>query len=410
MIEERSILLVNGKVITPFMTVEPGFVEFRGRQIQRVAHMKDFPQDISAQVIDVGGYVVAPGCIDIHVHGGGGYDLMDGTPGAILGMAAAHARGGTTALLPSTVTGPLDDTLDAIENVGEAKRLAARGQGPRGARILGIHLEGPYLSPGMCGAQDPKYIKPARREEYSRILEKDREIVRVTLAPEVEGTPDFARELRRRGVLLSVGHSDATYDDMLAALAAGYTHITHLYSAMSTVRRINAFRVAGVLEAAFLHDEFTVELIADGRHLPASLLKLAYKIKGPGRIALITDAMRAAGMPEGEYHLGGKGVGQKVIVEDGVAKLPDRSAFAGSVATANRLIKTMVTLAEVPLACAIQMASYTPAVIIGKASRKGSLDPGKDADIVVLDSDFNVKLTVVEGEIVYSDMDGIGAE
>jgi N-acetylglucosamine-6-phosphate deacetylase len=212
----------------------------------------------------------------------------------------------------------------------------------------------------------------------------------------------MGRVLRERGVLPSIAHTDAIYEEAKEAFEAGYTHITHLYSAMSTVSRRNAFRYAGVLESAYLIDDMTVEIIADGVHLPKPLLQFVYKFKGSKKTALCTDAMRGAGMPDGESILGSLKNGQRVIIEDGVAKMPDRTAFAGSVATTDRLVRTMVEVAEVPLVDAVCMMTQTPAEIIGVADRKGSLEAGKDADIVIFDEGIRVYYTISEGTIIYS--------
>lgn len=222
--------------------------------------------------------------------------------------------------------------------------------------------------------------------------------------PELEGALEFGRFIKSRGILPSIGHSDAIYEQVLEAYENGFTHITHLYSGMSGVHRRNAYRYAGVIESAYLIDDMTVEMIADGIHLPPCLLQLIYKIKGPSNIALVTDSMRAAGMPEGESILGSLKDGQKVIVEDGVAKLLDRSAFAGSVATTDRLVWTVVYQAGIPLIDAIRMMTITPAEIIGVGSKKGSLVEGKDADIVIFDNDINIKMTIVEGQMVHTNM------
>jgi N-acetylglucosamine-6-phosphate deacetylase len=207
--------------------------------------------------------------------------------------------------------------------------------------------------------------------------------------------------LRSKGILAAIAHTDAIYEEVLQAVEAGYKHVTHLYSAMSGVTRRNALRYAGVIESAFLLDELTVEIIADGIHLPPALLKLIYKIKGADKIALITDAMRAAGMPEGESILGSKQNGLKVIVEDNVAKLPDRSSFAGSVATADRLVRNMINLAGVPLCDAVKMITATPATIIGVENKKGTLETGKDADLVIFDESIIVQATMVMGKWLY---------
>lgn len=377
-------------------------IEVRGSKIANVLPCQEIKGGGRHRMIDCKGFFACPGFIDIHVHGGGGSDLMDGSEEAILNMSEAHARHGTTTMVPSTLTSSMEDLFTALDNMKKVRSLVP-GVDYAGARIAGIHLEGPYFSPAMCGAQDPRYIKTPEPAEYGEILDYSDDIIRVSAAPELPGALELGRELRRRGILASMGHSDAIFDMVPEAIEAGYSHITHLYSAMSTVRRVQVFRHAGLVEAGLLLDELTVEIIADGKHLPPALLKLIYKCKGPDNIALVTDAMRAAGMPEGKYILGGLRDGQEVIVEDGVARLLDGSAFAGSVATTNRLVRTMVVLAEVGLRDAIRMATTTPASIIGISRSKGRLSPGMDADIVVFDRDINVVMTMVEGRIVYRD-------
>lgn len=399
----NRLVLTNGKVITPYRVIPHGGVVIEGRVIAGVFSLDEtgvVPD--GAKVVDVGGRVIAPGFVDIHVHGGGGAELMEGDPQAPSAMACAHARGGTTAIVPSTFASSMEDLYRVLDNIKAAREEADSG---KGARILGIHLEGPYLSPEQVGAMNPRLLRRPDPEEYLPLLERYPEIIRITAAPELPGGPALGRELKRRGILASIGHSNATYDEVTQAVEAGYSHITHLYSATSGVKRINAYRVAGVIESALLLDELTVEAIGDGKHLPASLLKLIYKAKGPERMALITDAMKASGLPEGEYFVGSPEDGQRVIVEDGVAKLPDRSAFAGSVATMAMVVGTAVRLAEIPLPDAVRMASATPARIVGAGRTKGSLTEGKDADIVVFDEDdIKIRLTMVEGRIVYDDI------
>jgi N-acetylglucosamine-6-phosphate deacetylase len=252
------------------------------------------------------------------------------------------------------------------------------------------------------GAQDPRFIRDPNPEEYKEILASTTHIKRWSAAPELKGALEFGKYMKSKGVLPAVAHTDAIYEDVVVAFENGYSLATHLYSAMSGVTRRNAFRYAGVIEAAFIIDEMDVEIIADGVHLPPPLLKLVYKIKGAERTALITDAMRAAGMPPGESTLGSLHNGLKVIVEDGVAKLPDRSSFAGSVATADRLVRTVTTTADIPLVDAIRMMSSTPARILGVQDKKGTLAAGKDADVVIFDKDIRIETTIVKGKVVYS--------
>ncbi len=271
----------------------------------------------------------------------------------------------------------------------------------KGAQFLGMHLEGPYFAMNQHGAQDPRYIRNPDPSEYREILSRSSCIKRWSAAPELDGAIVFGRYLKSKGILPAIAHTDAIYEDVIKAYDVGYTLATHLYSGMSGVTRRNAFRYAGVIESAYIIDEMDVEIIADGIHLPAPLLKLVYKIKGTQRTALITDAMRAAGTNVKESVLGNIDNGLKVIVEDNVAKLPDRSSFAGSIATADRLIRTMISMAEVSLTDAIKMITSTPAQILEISDKKGSLTAGKDADIVIFDSNINITMTMIKGKIVY---------
>ncbi len=388
--------IINGTLITPYRYIRAGTVVMQDGVILGV-HERDVDVP-DATTLNAGGQYVAPGFIDIHVHGGGGHDFMDGTEEAFLKIAELHARYGTTALVPTTLTAEKEDLLQTLD-VYERANL----KNSRGATFLGIHLEGPYFAQSQRGAQDPRYIRNPDPKEYEEILAYSPSIVRWSAAPELPGAIPFGRRLREKGILAAVAHTDAIYEDVLLAYENGYSLATHLYSAMSGVTRRNAFRYAGVIESAFLLD-MDVEIIADGVHLPAPLLKLVYKIKGADRTALITDAMRAAGMPEGVSTLGSLKNGLTVIVEDGVAKLPDRTAFAGSVATTNQLVRNMVQMADVSLLDAVRMASTTPARIMGVDSRKGVLAPGKDADLVIFDENITIDTTIINGKIVYSKM------
>lgn len=387
--------------MTPFRAIRNGTVVIDGGQIVGV---HEGPVNVPDAVeIDAKEQFVAPGFIDIHVHGGGGFDFMDGTEEAFLEIAELHARYGTTALVPTTLTAEKEDLLQTLDVYEKANQSNTQG-----AAFLGIHLEGPYFALSQRGAQDPRYIRNPDPLEYEEILNHSSSIVRWSAAPELPGAIAFGQRLRQKGIIAAIAHTDALYDDVLTAYENGYSLVTHLYSAMSGVTRRNAFRYAGVIESAFLLD-LDVEIIGDGIHLPPPLLKLVYKIKGADRTVLITDAMRAAGMPEGESTLGSLKNGLKVIVEDGVAKLTDRTAFAGSVATMNHLVQNIVQLADVPLLEAVRMASTTPARIMGIDYRKGSLAKGKDADIVLFDQNFTVGTTMIQGKIVYS-KDGLSSE
>lgn len=357
------------------------------------------PETECERIIDAGGMYVCAGFIDLHLHGGDGCDFMDGTPEAFRRIAAFHARHGTTSMCPTTLSGNIDELLRVFETYAAEKKRAS--DAPTGADFIGLHLEGPYFALSQKGAQDERYVHPLLREEYLRLLDACPDIVRWSAAPELDEGWEFVHELKRRGILASAGHTDADCRTMLSAAREGYTHMTHFYSCMKSVERIHGIRVAGAVEAAYLDDAITVEVIADGMHLPHELLKLVYKEKGAGRTALITDAMRGAGLPEGaQTLLGSLENGTPAFIRDGVAWLPSGEAFAGSVATTDRLVRNML-LSGVPLADAVKMSSETPAKLIG-CNRKGRLDIGLDADIVMFDENVEIVRTFVRGKEIYT--------
>jgi N-acetylglucosamine-6-phosphate deacetylase len=382
--------IVNARLVLGQEIVRGPSVYYDERSIRAVtAEVLPFDAEIDAQ-----GLYLSPGFIDIHSHGGGDADFMDGTPEAFLQAARMHALHGTTTLIPTATSGSRAEMLLMSSVFEKACR-----ENTQGADLPGLHLEGPYFSMAQCGAQDPRFVRAPRPEEYLQILDAGAHILRWSAAPELPGALDFGRELTRRGILAAIGHTDADYDQVAAAVHAGYRHVTHLYSCMSTVHRRNAYRFAGVLESAYLLDDLTVEIIADGVHLPAPLLQFVYRFKGPDRIALVTDSMRGAGMPDGLSILGSRKNGQQVLIEDGVAKLMDRSAFAGSVATTDRLVRTMMRLGGATLADAVKMATETPARIMHLTDR-GALREGLRADLVLFDEEIQIHRTIVGGKTV----------
>lgn len=390
-----KVKIYNGQIITPLRIIPNGTILIEDGVIVAVEEGNIEVDNVVS--IDANGNYISPGFIDIHVHGGGGADFMDGDLASFLKVAETHAKYGTTAMMPTTLTSEKQDLLKTFEIYEQAL-----SSNTKGAQFVGLHLEGPYFAMSQKGAQDPRYIRNPDPQEYKEILSSYSHLIkRWSAAPELPGSTDFGECLQKYGVLASIAHSDAVYEDVVPAFENGFKLATHFYSGMSGVTRRNAHRYAGVVESAYLIDDMDVEAIADGVHLPAPFLKLIYKIKGPEHIALVTDAMRGAGMPEGESVLGGLRDGLKVIIEEGVAKLPDRTAFAGSVATCDRLVRSMLNLADVPLVKAIQMMATTPARILGLEKQKGILAKGKDADIVVFDKNINVKTTIVGGRVIY---------
>ncbi len=395
----KKIKIINGHIITPYRIIKNGVLLISGDKIELVSEVDVETTD--HEIIDAKGNYVSPGFIDMHIHGGGGHDFMDGTEEAYLKIAEIHAAYGTTAMAPTTLTCAKEDLLKAVDLY-----RSVQSKNTKGAQFIGLHLEGPYFALSQSGAQDPRYIRNPDVEEYKQIIAHAKgDIKRWSVAPELPGAVDMGKYLKANGIIAAIAHTDAIYEEVLEAVENGYTLATHLYSAMSTISRRNTYRYAGVIESAFIIDAMDVEVIGDGIHVPPPLLKLVYKIKGPDRIALITDAMRAAGMPEGDSILGNKENGLKVIVENGVAKMPDGSSFAGSVATTDRLVRTMVQMADIPLIDAVRMISKTPATIMGVEGSKGSLAAGKDADVLIFDENINIKITIVNGNIVYRSSD-----
>ena len=345
--------------------------------------------------VDAEGNYIIPGLIDIHTHGSGNFDFMDCTPEACQGISREHARHGCTLLFPTTLAsdpGELFRFLDVYDKVKGHEEGAAFG---------GLHLEGPYFAYAFRGAQDPKYLKDPDPDEYLPILERCRDIKRWSVAPELPGGLEMGRTLASRGIVASIAHTDAIYEDVVEAWKAGYSLITHFYSCMNGVTRRNAFRFAGCIEAGYLIEDLALEVIGDGIHVPIPLLQLIMKNKSLDKIVLCTDSMRGAGMPEGTTSiLGSLAKGQEVILEDGVAKMPDRTCFAGSTCTTERLVRTLCE-AGASLPDAVAMASENPARMMGFGDRKGSISKGHDADIAILGKDFSVKRTYVAGKRVY---------
>lgn len=383
---------INARLILCDGVIKNGFLKECDGKIDLLGNMDDCLIS-EGEVIDCAGRYLSPGFIDIHSHGGGNHDFMDGETEDILAAARTHLSYGTTGILPTTLTSSDDDLFKTIRNYKEACTVKTNMP-----HLLGLHLEGPYFDPLEKGAQDNRYIRNPNPQHYMKVLEyADGTIRRWSLAPELPGALEMADRLAGTGIMLAAGHTAATYEQMKEAFDHGVRHLTHLYSGMSTITRRAGFRVLGAVESAYLIDGLTVELIADGMHLPPALLRLILKCKAHHEICVCTDSMRGAGMPEGPSVLGPRIGGQDVIIEDGIAKMPDRSCFAGSVATADRLVRVLVYEAGLSVWEAVKMASLNPAQFIGCAKQKGSLEVGKDADIVLFDEDIKVSEVYVSG-------------
>ena len=360
-----------------------GFVYVSGGKIAAITK-EDRAAD---EFYDFTSQYLSAGFIDIHTHGGGGHAFLNSTTKDVVAACNFHLQHGTTSIVPTISAADFSAMKDAVRTVSAAKK-----DGALKSNILGAHLEGPYISRNQCGAQYPGVITPPVKADYTALIDEyGKDIVRWTYAPENDYLGEFCRYLTEHGIVASAGHTDAKYEDMTLAIDSGCNLITHLYSCTSTVTREKGFRSLGVIETAFLHDELFVEIIADGKHLPPELIKLILKIKGTDKVALVTDSLDIAGTDIKE----GVMSNTEFIVEDGVCKLKDRSAFAGSVATADTLIKTLIGECGVALPVAVKMLTRVPAEILNV--NKGKIEIGKDADLIVFDDEIKIKDVFVGG-------------
>ena len=377
--------IINGRILTPEGWLEGGSVIIDGNKIKAVSN-SDL-HIVDAEIIDAKGCYVVPGGIEMHVHGGGGRDFMEGSEEAFRVAIKAHMKHGTTAIFPTLSS----STVPMIEAACETcEKLMAEENSP----VLGLHLEGPYFNPKQAGAQIPEWIKPPVAEEYEPLLDKYPCIKRWDEAPELPGSAEFIKSCRKHGVVAAIGHTRATYEDVVAGHDAGMSHATHFYNAMPVVYKEHEFKVPGTVESVYAMQDMTVEVIADGLHVPPVMLKVLHKIKGVEHTALITDSLAYAAS-EGDVS-----AEPRVIMEDGVCKLADRSVLAGSIATMDTLIRTCIQKANIPMEDTFRMASETPAKIMGVFDRKGSIEEGKDADIIVFDKDINLTYVMQMGNEV----------
>jgi N-acetylglucosamine-6-phosphate deacetylase len=371
--------LMNGKIIH-----QEGIYENKvlliDEKIKAIVDIKDFKEETALEVIDAMGNYIAPGFIDIHIHGSKGSDTMDGTIEALKIISNTIMNYGTTGFLPTTMTMDIPSIYTALDTVKKSLEMNIDG-----AQILGVHLEGPFINEKFRGAQRGDCIlKPdyAYIEDYIDIIKI------ITMAPEIEGSIDFIEAIKKESdIALSIGHSGASYEEAMEAIEAGISHCTHVFNAMTPLHH----RDPGVVAAAF-NSDITCELIADKIHVHPELFKLLFKIKGEDKLVLVTDAIRASCMKDGNYDLGGQGV----QVREGKARLANGS-LAGSLLTLNVALKNFIEATDVPIHQAIKLVSLNPARVIGIDDKKGSIEIGKDADIILFDENINVKMVFIAG-------------
>jgi len=390
----KRLALVNGRIILPDSIVEGSSLLVEDGIILGIATGDELGSGIER--FDVGGRLIAPGLVDIHTHGALGHSFNEPSESAWQTITAENARRGITSILATMVAAPLPDLLASL---GFAREWIRKGglpeaRTPGQSQVLGVHLESPYIDPDQCGALDPASLRLPSDGSVAALLDFSDVLKIFVLAPELPGALALVADLVAAGILPAAGHSSAKDEDVSAAMELGLSHVTHIWSAMSSVIREGPWRRPGLLEAALAFDGLTVEMIADNRHLPPTLMKLAWKCIGAKRLCAISDACSGAGLPEGStYSLGA----MVFEVRGSVGQSLDHRVFGGSTTLLNQELPILTKVLGIPLCEALRMASLTPATVIGAASRKGSLEAGKDADLAVFDDDFNAWRTMIRG-------------
>jgi N-acetylglucosamine-6-phosphate deacetylase len=389
-------LFFGAQLVLPDRLIQDGWLLIEGTSI---AALGTGPLPTHGRRVDLHGAFLAPGFVDLHVHGGAGADFMDGTATAFRTVCQAHTRHGTTALLPTTTAADREHLLRFLQVCRDLK-----GEATGGSTILGAHFYGPYFAHDARGCHPGKPICQPETANYAPYLEFADCIATATVAPELPGAEAFVRACRRSGIRCNAGHSHATFAQVETALEWGVRHVDHLYCAMSDRARLRQTQTypmrGGLMEATLYFDELTTEVIADGKHLSRELLLLAHKCKGPHRLALVTDSNRALDMPNGDYIFGPIDAGEPIIRRDGVGLMPDNKALASGVMGMDEGVRTFYRMTGVPLHEVVRMASLTPARIAGFDRELGSLEVGKRADLVVLNGNLEVREVYIGGQLV----------
>ncbi len=383
-------LVLKDKVIDGYLGIKDGKIS--GISKSRPTMVKD------EAFLDFQGNYIMPGFVDTHTHGSGGFDFMDGSEADIVGAARSHARFGTTTCLPTALTSSDDEMVTFLKNLDSVHRMQISGKLGDCAKMPGTHLEGPYFDMVEKGAQDPRYIRDPEPEHYNMLLEAGNGLIRRwSVAPERPGAIEFIDTMVKQGIEVSAAHTAATYDEVSRAYDHGLNLLTHFYSGMSTISRRGGFRVLGTVESGYLIDGMNIELICDGSHLPPDLLRMIFKLKSHDRIIACSDSMRGAGMPDGPSVLGPRNNGTACIIEDGIAKMPDRTCFAGSVATGDRLARTLHCTLGMNMDEVSRILCLQPARLAGLDREVGSIEVGKAADLVVCNDSIEIKNVYIDG-------------
>lgn len=384
---QSTYILNNVKIITPFRIVDPGFIMVSKKKIVNMGTITDFIPPTDIPVFNLNGFTVTPGFVDLLVHGGNGSGFADDDEGAISSISDFFFQHGTTGLLASLFS----KKMALLKK--DMVRIADYIESHKDTNVWGIHMEGPFINPKIKGAHKLEYLWESSVDTWNELNESSRGHIKImTISPEIPGNIDVIRTAASQGVVPSIGHTLAMYDDIEKAIDNGAAHVTHMFNAMRPFHH----REAGIMVAALLKKELKVELIADGIHVHPVVMRLLHNIKGSGGIILVTDAIRASGMPDGEYHF----MDQKIIVKHKRAFL-ENGTLAGSTLTMEEAVRTMVRNVGVPITDAVRMASLNGAKVLGVEQRKGILAVGKDADLVIMDDDFNVHATIYEGKLKY---------
>ncbi len=388
-------IIKNGNIVTNTGVIEKADVLIDGNRFVAPGTVL---QDET--VIDASDLYVCPGFVDIHTHGGGSGDFMDAEADAFDNAIRFHSQSGTTSLVATSVTAPVEQITKMLSIVRQHKACPSLP-----CRILGAHIEGPYISLKHKGAQPEQFLRIPARDSYQFILDNRDCIKTVTIAPELDGAAEMTAALTKAGIVVCGGHDDGDKPSIMPVIEAGLSHCTHLWCTMSTVSMRDGVRNVGLCELGLTDDRLTVEFIADNHHITPDMVKLICKCKSADKLCIVSDCLRAGGMPVSDtlYILGRKqdADAQRFLVSDGVARLPDGSRLAGSIQPLSQMIRNLVVDAGVPLHDAVTMASLTPAKIIGEDGRIGSIEVGKLADICILDRNLNVKMTITDGKIIY---------